>query len=97
MAYCRKLFLPLIILILPLFLTVLMVQSFHHHARIENHRDCSLCDLQQTSFEAPAAPVPPPMTPVLLVFTLFIFLPLYRFNPFTLQRGRSPPPNLLSF
>jgi len=95
MDFFRKHLFPSAAVLLLAFLTLLAVETAHHHGAIEETDSCSLCSWQQASPNT-ATFVSPFLAFVALFFAvLFTFSP----SPFSLFYlsipGRSPPQNLL--
>lgn len=95
MNFFRKQLFPTAAVILLAFLTLLAVETAHHHGAAEATDNCSVCSWQQTS-PTTAAFVSP-----FLGFVGLFFSILFAFNPspfslfFLSIPGRSPPQNLL--
>lgn len=95
MNFFRKHLFPAAAILLLAFLTLLAVETAHHHGAMEDNDNCSVCSWQQTGSHAVATPV------VSLVFFALVFSFLFTFQPLTLSflsyptSGRSQPQNLL--
>jgi hypothetical protein len=77
--------------LLAVFLSLLAVETSHHHGKMEDNDNCSMCAWQMTGSQGVAAPASPVLMPVLLVMTLFFFFPCLQFFKQIQSRGRSPP------
>ena len=78
------------------FLSVLTLETSHHHGLLEGQdRDCSVCSWQQTGSQAVSTSIFPVLLPALMVFALFFPVSIYSSFTFISPRGRSPPLNLL--
>ncbi len=77
--------------LLALFLSVLAMETSHHHGQLEDNDNCSMCAWQMTGSHAVASPTPPVLIPV--VFVSLLFFLTYPFQSFQQiqPRGRSPP------
>lgn len=83
-------------IVLPFLLSILVVEAFHHHDRLEASDHCALCVCQQTGSQALHTPAPPPLEQIFLLVFLFTFTPTFvssikSFPSF----GRAPPQNFL--
>jgi hypothetical protein len=78
------------------FVSILAIESAHHHDNFESHNDCSLCAWQLTGSSAPSTPTTPILFHALIFVSLVIFTPLFisLFQSFP-SLSRAPPKNLL--
>ena len=77
--------------LLAVLLSLLAVETSHHHEKLKDNDHCSVCAWQLTGSQGVTAPAPPVLLPVLLVLTLFFFFPLLQVFKLIQSRGRSPP------
>jgi hypothetical protein len=77
--------------LLAVFISLLAVETSHHHGALEDNDNCSMCAWQMTGSQAIAAPTPPVLLPLILVTALFFFFPCLQFFKQIQSRGRSPP------
>lgn len=77
--------------LLAVFISLLAVETAHHHGALEDNDNCSMCAWQMTGSQAVAAPAPPVLVPVMLISTLFFFFSCLQFFQPIQSRGRSPP------
>ncbi len=88
----RKNFSSLISAILmAVFLTVLGMETSHHHGDLEENDNCAMCAWVMTGSLAVTAPAAPVLIPVILVSMLFFLSFFIPFFPLVQSRGRSPP------
>jgi hypothetical protein len=88
----RKIWFPVISpVLLTVFLAVLAAETTHHHGKLEDNDNCSVCAWQMTGSQAVAAPAPPVLLPVMLISTLFFFFSCLQYFHLVQTRGRSPP------
>jgi|GEM_PF-1332660 len=88
----RKKLVPFIsTVLLAIFLSVLAVETSHHHGQLEENDNCSMCAWVMTGSQAVTAPAPPVLIPVILVSLLFFYSFFVQFFPLIQSRGRSPP------
>ena len=95
MNFFRKHLFPTAAVLLLAFLTLLSLETSHHHGALEDNDNCSVCSWQQTSPSTTAFVSP------FLAFVALFFAMLFTFSPspfslfFLSIPGRSPPKNLL--
>lgn len=95
MNFFRKHLFPVAAAVLLALLTLLAVETSHHHGAMESNDDCSVCSWQQAGSHAVTTPILP------LIFFALVFAFLFTFEPLSLSflfystSGRSPPQNLL--
>lgn len=98
MNFLRKNLFPFTAFAFATFLSVLVIEGFHHHDDgLEGHDDCSICSWQVSGSQAPSTPAPPPLFHALALFVaLFIFVlsAPTSFVSFSTS-GRAPPSILL--
>ena len=92
----RKYFSSLISAILmAVFLTVLGMETSHHHGDLEENDNCAMCAWVMTGSLAVTAPAAPVLIPVILVSMLFFlsfFIPFLPACPIPRQVPPSFPP-----
>jgi hypothetical protein len=88
----RNRYVPILsVVLISVFLSLLAVETSHHHGQLEENDNCSVCAWQATGSPDITAPVPPVLSPVLLVTVLFVFWNFFSFCSPIPSRGRSPP------
>ena len=91
MNFFRKHLLPAAAILLLAFLTLLALETAHHHGAMEDNDNCSVCSWQQTGSHAVTTTILP------LIFSAMVFAFIFTFRALSLSflfystSGRSPP------